>query len=286
MPKGHKGITMVEKVCECCKCTFSIKKSSAHQKTCSAECGQKLRVAKVLGKEHKPKVALTCKQCGNGFTTFASRANNGAAYCSKACFDASRTTRVTKVCECCGVEFVVAKFRADEARFCGSKCASKTLGHARRKRAIVKCACCGKQVETHSCKVGRKRFCSKECMWKVMRGEGSPHWAGVGVYEYIVDDETGLEVKRKNRHVGAEKTARRIAHAKQATPYWADSRKIRDVYAAAENMRQLTGSEYHVDHIVPLTSKLVCGLHNEFNLRVLPAIDNLKKHNKHWPDMW
>jgi 5-methylcytosine-specific restriction endonuclease McrA len=38
-----------------------------------------------------------------------------------------------------------------------------------------------------------------------------------------------------------------------------------------------------VDHIVPLNHPLVCGLHNIFNLQMLPLVDNIKKRNRWTP---
>jgi hypothetical protein len=78
-----------------------------------------------------------------------------------------------------------------------------------------------------------------------------------------------------------ERNARRI----KATPAWADQRYIGMFYEMAREATETTGVLHHVDHIVPLRSKLVCGLHCEDNLQVLPAVDNWKKRNLHWPDM-
>lgn len=49
--------------------------------------------------------------------------------------------------------------------------------------------------------------------------------------------------------------------------------------------RAMTGISWSVDHMVPLRSKFVSGFHNEFNLNVLPALQNISKGNRYWPDM-
>ena len=60
----------------------------------------------------------------------------------------------------------------------------------------------------------------------------------------------------------------------QATPHWANQEVIKQIY------KEATEKGMHVDHIVPLNNPLVCGLHCEFNLQILPATENLRKSNK------
>ncbi len=283
MPKGHPGVTKVDKTCPVCGKVFGVKLGNEHQKTCSVECGQKLRIAAVTGAERKGHVTLTCKHCQKEFETYASRQKQGAVYCSKECSDVHRYTRVEKTCESCGNLYRVAAFRADGSRFCGNKCASAVLPKARISRVSMNCQCCGKEMQVKTGSVSLTRFCSPACARQIMRGEGSPHWKGVGTYEYIVDAD-GNETKRKSKAVATAKTAKRNADQARATPAWADIAKIRAIYRAAERITKATGTSHHVDHIVPLHGKTVSGLHNHFNLQVIPWRENLIKHNKHWPD--
>lgn len=60
-------------------------------------------------------------------------------------------------------------------------------------------------------------------------------------------------------------------------PSWANQQYIADMYMLAALVSEATGIKYHVDHIVPLRGKKVCGLHVEHNLQVIPASENLQK---------
>lgn len=76
----------------------------------------------------------------------------------------------------------------------------------------------------------------------------------------------------------------REAREKRAMPKWANRFFIGEIYDLANLRTKLLGVPHHVDHIVPLVSPLVCGLHVENNLRVVPASINRAKSNSHWPD--
>jgi hypothetical protein len=80
-------------------------------------------------------------------------------------------------------------------------------------------------------------------------------------------------------------TARRQLRLYQAYPAWADDSLIAEFYALARLRSAVTGIPWEVDHIVPLNCDLVCGLHWEGNLQVIPAAANLAKSNDWWPDM-
>jgi len=81
------------------------------------------------------------------------------------------------------------------------------------------------------------------------------------------------------------RTIKRRATSKLAQPEWSNKDAMADTYRMARELSQITGTQWHVDHIVPLQSKNVCGLHNHFNLRVITASENLQKGNRIWPDM-
>lgn len=81
-------------------------------------------------------------------------------------------------------------------------------------------------------------------------------------------------------------TARRRATQEASTPIWADVKSIDAIYAMCKFLNAVTGKGvFSVDHVVPIKSERVCGLHVPANLAIIPLVANKVKNNRHWPDM-
>lgn len=199
---------------------------------------------------------------------------------------------VERACEACGVIFKSPQSHK-HVRTCSRACGYKIRNHPNKKEKVeLACPQCGKLFSERPCHAGRRTYCSKECQYSdpafllqlsaKTTGENNPNWIG-GKTKFSVS-ASGRRYGRVPQDVERAKTANRRSRKLEATPIWADGEAILKIYADATRLSIETGIAHHVDHIVPLTSKYVCGLHCEFNLQVLMWKDNLKKHNRTWPN--
>jgi hypothetical protein len=104
---------------------------------------------------------------------------------------------------------------------------------------------------------------------------------------YLQNSEVKKQsVKRwstENRDKVCAKSAAYRASKINACPPWADLDEIERIYAKARQLTEETGIEHHVDHIYPLRSKWLCGLHIPINLQILTGPENRSKSNVRWP---
>ena len=87
----------------------------------------------------------------------------------------------------------------------------------------------------------------------------------------------------RNRGKVNAKWMKRNAGKKQRTPNWLSENMLDAIkveYELAAWCSDVMGVKYHVDHVVPLQGKTVCGLHVPWNLQVIQGTENQAKSNK------
>lgn len=86
-----------------------------------------------------------------------------------------------------------------------------------------------------------------------------------------------------NRQYYAAWASERRASKLSATVSWDKEFSefvLEEAFSLAKLRFTMFNFKWHVDHIVPLRGKTICGLHVWNNLQVIPAITNMKKGNR------
>jgi hypothetical protein len=144
--------------------------------------------------------------------------------------------------------------------------------------------CCGKEYLAKSKKA---KYCTDKCKDRANKSKESYKEAR---RTYMKKDrDANLDKYRQkdrlrylnNREVFYHNNAKRRCQQKIASPLWMDKVGILSLYRQMRDLNKEAGyRKYHVDHIIPLFGKGVCGLHVFNNLQLLLAEDNLRKGNR------
>lgn len=78
-------------------------------------------------------------------------------------------------------------------------------------------------------------------------------------------------------------TANRRSMHDMSTPKWLNKeqkKEILKIYKESKNISKISNVVHEVDHIIPIRSKTVCGLHVPWNLQIITRSQNRSKSNK------
>jgi endogenous inhibitor of DNA gyrase (YacG/DUF329 family) len=213
-----------------------------------------------------------CAVCGDEFMARLSVYKTCGTVCRNRLIAAEKEVRhtTTQPCIVCGKEFSNTG-KQKHRKTCSAKCGYVVMRQAQQKQVARTCLTCGTGFTSEASR--EAKYCSHKCMY-----------ARNGTVYVTAVSKDGRTYLRLPPAEEVARNAKRRACQIQATPAWSSPALVLAFYEEAQRMSIETGTVHHVDHMVPLQSKHVCGLHTHSNLCVMVGSDNLSKSNRHWPD--
>ena len=86
--------------------------------------------------------------------------------------------------------------------------------------------------------------------------------------------------KKENPNYFTMYYVKRNSKVQQATPEWVNWDDLTLLAKTRDSISRKTGVEHHLDHYYPIMGKTVCGLNVPWNLQIITADENRRKHNK------
>lgn len=226
----------------------------------------------------------------------------------------------TKFCHCCGTEKLVTEFHKNRTRKDGLQTQCKVCINAANAKCASRDRDGAKRRSSEYYQRNKEKVCSRSLEWRKNNPEKVKEAGRKSRQKAFAKAPDRIrEINRRSRMKSIEKrraydrkryaenkeerrlhvikwqkansgilnsySKQRKAAKLRAIPGWADLDVIKQVYVEARLLSKSTGESWHVDHIVPLQSPLVCGLHVQQNLCVMNWRENIVKGNRVWPDM-
>lgn len=198
---------------------------------------------------------------------------------------------ITKICKCCKIEKDLLDFYKksrskdgfqDKCKLCEKEYKKSNKDHLTVYRKNYSEANKDKLADYHK----EHKIKNKDKIASQKRDYYEANKDRISLYYKINKDK--IAERRKDYYLDNKSyfiacAAKRKAAKLQATPKWLTKEhleQIQEFYKQSYDLKLLTNKEYHVDHIVPLQGKTVCGLHVPWNLQILTAEENIAKSNK------
>jgi hypothetical protein len=138
-------------------------------------------------------------------------------------------------------------------------------------------------------KAATKRYFASE-KGKLVKKESNKKWHEIVRKDPVLRARQLESIKRyyktpQGKLTAAAVKSRRRKGQKVAEPSWNKRKLVKQIFAMRNKLRNRTGNDYEIDHVIPIKGKTVeggrvSGLHVWYNLIPIKKLSNIKKHDR------